>query len=193
MAAEYSRSVPEGWEAAVDRYGRKYSLSRDMALKVYDSGLDDSFEKLVRSLWVEPSVIASVLVDVPARLSREGIPEEYLSEEVLGEVLGEVAAGRLAKEAIPDVLRMMGTKRLRVSQAISSLGLTAMSEEEIGREVKEVVALNRRLIEDRGSDAFSPLMGELMKRLRGRADGAIVGLMLRNELDQAAKTRTKKK
>jgi glutamyl-tRNA(Gln) amidotransferase subunit E len=180
-------NLPEHWETVVERLARRYSLSRDLALKIYDSELLEAFEKLSKSLKVDPSVIASTLVEAPVRLTREGVPEDTLSLQTLSDVLGAVDAGRIAKEAIPDVLRTIGGKHLTVSQAIESLGIRRADESEIGSVVDSVLARHTELLQHKGEEAFSALMGEAMAVLRGRADGAEVGRILKEKLRVAVR------
>ncbi|MDA4121314.1 MAG: Glu-tRNA(Gln) amidotransferase subunit GatE [Thaumarchaeota archaeon] len=180
-----SASLLEGWEDRVRRLAKEYSLSQELALKVYDSDAANDFESLSRTLHLEPSLVASVLVDIPARLAREGVPGEALSVEVLAEVLHAVDSGRVAKEAIPDILRVVGEKGMAVLQTIDALGLKAADEIEVMKVVDSVVSRGYKLIEARGEAAFSELMGEAMKQLRGRADGALVGKIMRERLKTA--------
>ena len=181
-----SRSIPVNWEVKVIRLSKKYALSRDLALKVYDSETEETFENLSGELRLEPSVIASVLVDVPVRLAREGVPEASLSAEVLTEVLRAVAAGIAAKEAVPDILKVVGMQRLSVREAIERLGLKAADEAKIRLVVDTLVERESALVAEKGEAAFSPLMGEAMKELRGKADGATVGRMLKERLARAS-------
>ena len=185
LLEKVDRRMPEDWEIKVSRMAAEYSLSPELALRLFDAGLADDFEALSRTLTLEPSVIASVLVDIPTRLAREGIKEEALTLQVLTEVLRAVGSGRVAKEAIPDVLREVGHKDTSVPSAIRSLGLSAADEDEVRAIVDSVVMTRRSLVETKGEEAFSLLMGEVMKELRGRADGALVGRVMRESLKKA--------
>jgi len=180
--ARVRAGLPEHWEATVDRLARKYTLSRDLALKVYDSEMLDTFKGLARALRIDPSVIAGTLMETPVRLAREGIPEDALSASVLGEVLKAVDAGTVAKEAIPEVLRVVGGKGFTVARAIETLGIRSADDKEIDSVIDSVMAGRAELIAAKGEDAYSALMGEVMVRLRGRADGARVGATLREKL-----------
>ena len=184
--AELAMLVPVPWEKRVETLAGKYSLSRDLALKLYDSEMDVEFERLSRRLRLEPSVVASVLVDVPARLSREGVPDATLALPVLTEVLVAVSEGRVAKEAVPDILKAMGKDQIGVQDAIRSLGLAVAGEEKIREVVRTLVARKVDLVREKGEAAFSPLMGEAMRELRGKADGAVVARLLREEMEKAA-------
>ena len=187
MLADLAKAVPQNWEARVRRLAVAYSLSEDMALKLYDAELDTEFEALARELKLEPSVIASVLVDVPTRLAREGVPPGALGLEVLAEVLRSVAGGSVAKEAVPEVLKVAGLSGRSVEDAIRSLGLERADEPKIRAVIVSVLSKHAGLVREKEGAAFAPLMGEAMKELRGRADGAMVARILREELQRAGK------
>ena len=177
-----SRSVPRNWEGVVRDLRRRYDMSEDLALKLFDSGLTGEFESLTESLKLAPSFVASILVDIPARLAREGVPEEALTSSILGEVLAAVDSGAVAKEAVPEILHAVGTRKLSVAQAIQSLGLVGADESQIGAVIDRVIRERKDLISEKGEGAFSALMGDAMKELRGKADGAKVGRMLKERL-----------
>jgi glutamyl-tRNA(Gln) amidotransferase subunit E len=124
-------------------------------------------------------------VEVPVRLAREGVPEEKLSPKVLVEVLDALEKGTIAKEAVPEVLRAVGKGEAGdVRSAIEKLGLKPLSENELRKIIEQVIAENSKTIAQKGEKAFSPLMGEVMKRARGRVDGSIVSALLQKELEK---------
>jgi glutamyl-tRNA(Gln) amidotransferase subunit E len=177
------RLVPEPWENTVSRYERKYLLSRDLAVKLLDSDFPDLFERLASQLKLEPSLVASMLVDLPVRLTREGIPEEALGQETVVEVLRAIDSGRVAKEAAPDVLRLMGRGESKsVWEAVEKLGLGSIDVGRLSEIIDSVVQGNRALIEAKGDGAFSPLMGKVMAQARGKADGRLVSRLLKEKL-----------
>jgi len=187
MLADLDKMVPQNWDARVSKLAQTYGLSEDMALKLYDSEMDGEFEALAGELKLEPSVIASALVDLPPRLAREGVPEAALGLEVLVGALRAVANGRIAKEAIPDVLKAVGEGNREIDDAIRSLGLERVSESKIRAVIESVLLRNSGLVRDKGDAAFAQLMGEAMKELRGRADGAAVARLLKEKLSQAGR------
>ena len=91
--------LPVPWREKVSSYSKKYSLSEEAALQLYDSDNSKLFEELAPKLKLEPSVVASILVEVPVRLSREGIDEARVTPQALSSVLAAVDAGKFAKEA----------------------------------------------------------------------------------------------
>jgi glutamyl-tRNA(Gln) amidotransferase subunit E len=185
MLAKIAREVPRDWADEIRRLEKEFALSHDMALKLYDSESQKDFESLARTTRLEPSFVASVLVDLPSRLSREGVPEDAIDESLLAAAVGAVASGLVAKEAVPDIVKEAATKGLSIEQAIGSLGLRSAEEGEIRRVVGAVVQSRRGLIKEKGAAALSPLMGEVMKELRGKADGATVSRVLREAIAAA--------
>ncbi len=183
-------AVPVPWREKVKEYERKYSLSPELALKVYDSEFAHAFERLAQGTHLTPSLIATLLVEMPVRLSREGIDEEKIGEELLEELIHAIDQGKIAKEAAPDLLRMVGEgKAASVDEAAKGLRLKRLSSAELGRIIEEVVRKNRSMILSKGEAAFSPLMGEVMKEVRGRVDGQLVGEALRLRLRQRGKSK----
>ena len=179
------RSVPEPWASLVDRLQKAHSLSRDLALKLYDSEGSGEFERIAGELELEPSFIASVLVDLPARLGREGVPERGFTPDVLEEALKAVAGGKAAKEAVPSILERVGKEGVSVDDAIRSLGLATVSESQVAEALDALVARESAVIKQKGDSAFSLLMGEAMRDLRGRADGSTVARILREKIARA--------
>ena len=175
--------VPVSWERKVAEYQSKYSLSREAALRVYDSDGSEAFEALSDELDLPPSFIASVLTELPVRLSREGVPPSALTVEVLSDLLRFTDKGKVAKEAAPDVLRALGKSGgSDVLGAIQSTGIRSTDRKEVEGVVDAAIERMWQLVDTKGEDAFSIVMGEVMKELRGRADGALVSEVLSRRL-----------
>lgn len=177
--------VAEDWTLRVDRLRSAYFLSGDLALKLYDSDSFDDFERIAGALPLEPSFIASVLVDLPARLSREGVPERGFTLGALENVLKAVAEGKAAKEAVPAILERVGRSGASVDDSITALGLATLSESQVSAALDALFAKESEVIREKGSSVFSLLMGEAMRDLRGKADGSTVARLLRERLDRA--------
>ena len=180
---EVTKEAPEPWETTVRRYQEEGRLSRELALRVFDSESAGVFEFLSAGLALEPSVIASTLVELPVRLSREGVPETALREDNLVELLQAMSSGKVAKEAAPEVLRTIGRGDAdSIAVAMLSMGVKAMSRAELASVIDELLRKSEALVKERGEGAFSPLMGELMSLVRGKADGGLVSRLLREKL-----------
>ena len=175
--------VPESWEETVSRYERRYSLSEDLAVKLLDSEFLGVFEGLASQLKLEPSLVASMLVDLPVRLTREGIPYGALDQDTIAEVLRAIDSGAVAKEAAPEVLRSIGRGESKsVNEAVKKLGLASIDAGRLSEIIESTVRNNRALIQAKGEGAFSPLMGEVMAQARGKVDGRLVSRLLKERL-----------
>jgi glutamyl-tRNA(Gln) amidotransferase subunit E len=192
ISEEWKRSLgkllPVPWKEKVAGYSKRYSLSEEAALQLYDSENSKLFEELAGTLKLEPSVIASVLVETPVRLAREGVDETKITAEALSSVLAAIDEGKFAKEAAIDVLRSIGKGESRdVAGAVSRLGLARMSDEELDLIISGVLTRNEALVKEKGDRAFSVAMGEVMKLARGRVDGQKVSRLLKQALERKRK------
>ncbi len=94
-----------------------------------------------------------------------------------------LAGGAFAKEAVAAIY----TERANhpgdgLDAIVDRLGLRAVGREEMLATVKSVVAENASTVSERGERAAGPLMGEAMKRLRGKADGKQVSDAILEEI-----------
>ena len=187
-AAMAAKSLPRPWEDTVMHYEKDGRLSRDLALRVYDSDSSDAFERLMEDSSLEPSVIASLLVELPPRLAREGVPESGMTEAVLSDLVRALESGKVAKEAAPEVLRLVARgDALSVENAVKSLRIVPLSEKELTSAIDGIVQKSGRLISEKGEGAFSQIMGEAMAVARGKVDGALVAKLVREKIQSALK------
>jgi glutamyl-tRNA(Gln) amidotransferase subunit E len=173
--------LPELPEKRRARLMKRYKLGRELAERMSLSENLELFEELVRKSKANPTLIATTLEETLVSLRREGVRVEVIQKATLEELFAGVAKGKLVKEAVPDVL-MEAARGVSVRTAIEKLKLAVVGRAELRKLVREVVAGNRELIERRGRAAIAPLMGILMGRVRGRADGKLVHELLEMEL-----------
>jgi glutamyl-tRNA(Gln) amidotransferase subunit E len=175
-------NLPELYEDKIARFVEQYKLSEELAAQVVRSPLVGLFEELVAK-GAEPSVVATTLTATLRELKREGCEVERLGEQSFRELFSALAKGELAKEAIPEVLRALcSSPELSVAQAMEKLGLKGFSEEEVRSLARRVIEERSDFVRERGEGAAKPLMGVLMKELRGRVEGRVVMKILQEEL-----------
>jgi glutamyl-tRNA(Gln) amidotransferase subunit E len=178
--------VPRPWGEQIEEYISKYSLSRKLALQIYDSPHLGLFEELASETDVAPSFIAATLTETLVNISREGIDTSSLADHLVRSLFTALDRGRVSKEAVPDVLRMVLRREAgSVEEAAAKLGLTAIDEADLLKVVRQILAENRDSVEKKGEAAFSLLMGRVMATVRGRAEGQKVSALLRSELKKA--------
>ncbi|MEM1773444.1 MAG: Glu-tRNA(Gln) amidotransferase GatDE subunit E, partial [Desulfurococcaceae archaeon] len=124
---------------------------------------------------VSYTVIASILVNIIPALRREGVPVDEISEDVLEDVVKALSEGIIAKEAVPDVLSYLSRNPgVNVAKAIEDLGIKKPGVEELDALIVNVINANRDKLLARSDKAFTIVMGEVMKTIRGKIDGKIV-------------------
>ncbi len=185
LLARIRSMLPEPPEKRLERLVKVYGLSEDMARRMLDSYHLDLFEKIVSELKVPAKLVASTLENTLVYLRREGVAVDRLTDDAIYGVFKLVAEGRVAKEAIPELLTYLA-KNPEVSpeEAAEKLGLRAMTVEELEALVEKVLDEKADLVASRGERALGPLMGIIMGKVRGRIDGATVSEVVRRKLKE---------
>lgn len=176
--------LPPPPEVKLAQLMKDYDLNESLASQILSSEYADLFERAAEDTSISPSFLAATLVETTKSLRRQGIDVSNLSEATIYEVFRVVNAGRAAKEAIPDMLAWLAKNPSKsVGEALRSLGLGTVSGDELEAIVARVVGENRKLIDERGVGALGPLMGILMRELRGRVDARTLSEILRKRIE----------
>ena len=175
---------PELPEQKLERLMKEYVLNRKLANQILDSEYSELFEEIVKESGAAPTLVAATLTETMKALKRDGIEVWKVMDEKLFKIFRFVSAGRLAKEAIPEVVTWLSKNEEKsVEDAVRSLGLYMLSDEEIERIVKETIEKNMEIVKQRGKGAFGPLMGMIMQKYRGRVNAEKVSRLLKELLE----------
>jgi Glu-tRNA(Gln) amidotransferase subunit E-like FAD-binding protein len=143
----------------------KYKVTKELANELIGNELFETLIKKYKKL--EPSVIAHTLINIPKEIKtrfKEDISK--LEKEHFDEVLEYLEKGKIAKEAIIDLL----IKKLK-NEKIDLEKFATISEKVLEKEIKE-------LIEKKKGLNLGAYMGILMSKYRGKVDGKkIMGLL----------------
>jgi glutamyl-tRNA(Gln) amidotransferase subunit E len=170
--------LPERPREARARLVDRYSLSNDVALALQRSAEVERFEALT-SRGHAPALVAQLLArEIPAT----GDEDEAFDFPIglLDELLHALERGDFAKEGLGKVVAALAAGAPTVPDAVAKAGLVTMSRAELEGLAERLVATNEAMIASKGSAAFSPLMGDLMREVRGRRDGKEVAEVLRS-------------
>lgn len=168
--------MPETWDVKRARYSK--ILPSELVDNVLRSEWLDVFEKFVKSY--DPVIVATTLTSTLKDLRRRGHPIEVVTEQHLSDTFRAVKQGLIAKEAVPVILeRLTHEPNLMAAEAMAKAGISGMSDAELRKIIREVVAKYPELIKQK---RFSALMGEVMTKVRGRVDGKKVAALLETEL-----------
>jgi glutamyl-tRNA(Gln) amidotransferase subunit E len=185
LIAQVRSYLPEMPERKLQRLKKEYCLNEKLASQILTSEHSDLFETIVKETKVSATTAAAFLTETLTSLKRDKIDLENVDEDTLLEIFKLVGSGRLAKEAMSDVIVWLSEHGgSDVQSAIADLGLQAISEEDAEKLVEKVITDNMHLIQERKEGSFGPLMGTIMKTSRGKVDAALVGRLLREKLKE---------
>jgi glutamyl-tRNA(Gln) amidotransferase subunit E len=178
-----ARELPERPSALRSRLEREHGLAAEVVRQIVYSDDEEAFEELTRRGHSAALVVRLLLQDLPsvAFASRDR-PRFEPAIPVLDAMLTAVESGRFAKEGIPTVLAALATGAPDVESALERAGLSGFTAENLEALVERVVRANSAMVRERGEEAFSPLMGDVMREVRGRRDGKEVAEVLRRSI-----------
>jgi len=117
-------------------------------------------------------------------LRREGIGIEKVVDEQFRELFSLVGSGKTTKEAIPDIITWLSKHEgATAKEAIESLGLVMISQMELEKMIEHLIKQNESLVKEKEKRAFGPLMGMIMKEVRGKAKAELVSRILKRKLE----------
>jgi len=175
--------LPELFAARASRFEQQYGLNPEQARVMAASPNYQLFEEIVAQFKVPSSIVVRALETIPIELAREGAPVSRLTDQHFRDSFALVASGGIAKEGLVDLLRFLAEHPEKsASEAVGAAGLTGVDEAGVEAVVKAVLARKADLVRAKGERAAGPLMGLVMKELRGKADGALVSAILKKEI-----------
>jgi glutamyl-tRNA(Gln) amidotransferase subunit E len=175
--------LPELFADRSERFVRQYGLSVEQARVIAASANYPLFEDILKSWALPASIVVRAIETIPIELAREGVSVTSLTEQHYRDCFALVSYGKVAKEGLAALLRVLAQNpQMSASDAAAAAGLSGVDEEEVARAVQAIVADKADFIRSRGERASGPLMGLVMKELRGRADGGVVSAILKKEI-----------
>jgi glutamyl-tRNA(Gln) amidotransferase subunit E len=177
-------NLPEPPQETLLRLTKK-GLSADVARTLLREGEVKVFDAVTKD-GLSASVVARVLTqEIPAlekELGRTLFEDPEKIAPLIRPILTAVEKGTFAKEGIGAVLKRVLVNGEDLGTAIERSGLHQMSREDLVTLVNQVLDQNMELIRKKGMGAMSPLMGDVMAKVRGRRDGQEVAEVVRSLL-----------
>jgi glutamyl-tRNA(Gln) amidotransferase subunit E len=160
----------------------QYGLSEDIASQLVRLDKVEDFDEIISSSKVDPTTVGSTIAYTLKELRRDGNDVSKLDTEVLKETFLLVEEGKIAKEAVIDVLVGLCQENDSAEQTARRLNLIMLSKEDVEIIIDELISENIKIIEERGMGAMGALMGKSMQKLQGKADGKLVNKLLRDKI-----------
>lgn len=171
--------IPEMIDGTIARYMEEFGFTREMARQMAYSERRGAFEEGVAS-GVKPALAERAFNSTLREISREGVSVGRISDEDILSVLSAVASGEVAKEALSPILTALAEGK--TPEEACRIAAPRVTEEELVAIVERIVADRADFIRERGSAATGPVMGVVMKEVRGSVDGKVVSQVLRDAI-----------
>ena len=177
-------NLPELIDERKKRYMEGYSLNEDLAGLIAKSEKFKLFEEIMEIYDLPATLVVRTLETTVQDLRRDRVKVDNLSKDHFISIFKKLAEGKIAKEGIPEILRFFAEDPDRyIDEVIERSGKMDLSgAEEI---IEEIVQEKLDFIKERGKGSFSPLMGLVMRKLRGKVDGKVVGEILEKKISES--------
>jgi glutamyl-tRNA(Gln) amidotransferase subunit E len=163
-------------------------LNKKIAEQIFDSNYFTIFEKIVASVKIEPTFVASKLTEDLVNLERQGLDVMLLTEDILMDVFKKLDARIIAKESIVLIFEKILRKEVKtVDEAITALGITSITDQELDMAIDRILEQNISIVRQKGTESSGMLMGRIMAIFRGKVDGQKINSALRERLEQKIK------
>ncbi len=175
--------LPELFVERAERFERQYGLNSELSKVIASSPNYQLFEDILKNYQVSPSILIRALETIPIELVRDGVPVSNLTDRHYTESIALVYESKIAKEGLTELLRYLAEHPdTGAAEAAGKAGIIGMDSVGVESVIHDIVASKADLIRSKGDRSIGPLMGLVMKELRGKADGALVSAILKKEI-----------
>ena len=162
------------WEL-IPKLSKKYKLKPSIIENLIMGGEIFLFEEILSFFKGKPILVATTITDLIKKIRRDGHPVENLSNQHFIDLFQAVDDGLIAKEAFESVTINVTENPLRsVKDSIKEMQITSISQEDLDDLINKIIPQFKDLIKERKMGAMGPVMGAVMKEVRGRIDGKLV-------------------
>ncbi|MEI6292928.1 MAG: Glu-tRNA(Gln) amidotransferase subunit GatE [Methanomicrobiales archaeon] len=180
-----SISLPELLTVRATRFKNELGLDEGLSRQIAFSERLPLFERAV-SEKINPTLAARTILGTLKEIQRDGTDIALISDDQFIEVLHEVESGKAAKEAIPEILKLVA-KGIGTQEAIKKCA-PAISRDQLHAIITKIVDERAAFVKEKGNAALAPLMGVVMAEVRGSSDGKVVSELLRKEIERVCKS-----
>ena len=176
------KNIPKLWDDSIKEIEIKYEMNKQLAEQIFDSKYIELFENITKKIKTNPTFVASILCSTITNLERKGLDSNLLKNENIIRLFELLEKGEIAKESIEIIFEnIMSKKSKSVKEAMKNASIESINEKDLDQIIKDIVDKNQEIIKNQKERAIGPLMGIVMKELRGKASGEIINkLLLKN-------------
>lgn len=178
---ELKNVLPDEPDKVLEKLKSKYKLSEEFADRMVANKNSALFYEICDSIkGIDANIVANTFLNTMVALKREGFNSTKVTEKNLKELFKAVADKKITQKAIPDILKILSREPSKtVADIIKNYGV--VSEDEVRKEIKALIVSNKELAKDKYK-AENVFMGLLMKKYKGKVEGALISKILKEEL-----------
>jgi len=181
-------NLPEYPWILIKNYSKKYKTQERLIKELIFSGTIDLFDKLISIYDDNPSLIITTLLETTIALRREGKNIENVEEKDYIDIFSLLKQKEIGKEAIEELMRVKSdSPDLTIEQIKIKLNIQRLTVDELKQIIIQIVNTNENMLKEKQMRARGPLMGVVMKQVKGKIDGSIVSKELESILKQTLK------
>lgn len=180
---EIKDNLPDYPWNVMKEYANSYHIEESSVKQLFFTGKLNLFKKLIKIYPDNPSIIINKILNTITALRREGKNIDNIKESDFEEIFMYLKNKEISKEAIEEIMIMKADHpELTITEIKKRLKLESISLEELSKIIDDVIDTNIEIVKQKGMRAIGPLMGEVMKKVRGKIDGAIISREMKNKL-----------
>jgi glutamyl-tRNA(Gln) amidotransferase subunit E len=182
--------LPELIEERIARYMKQFRLNEELAGQIARSGNFVLFERIMLQVQnANANVVIRTLETVLYGLGNEGVNVNNITEVHLMELFRLHADGKIPNEAVSEVLKLIASKpELTAEKAARTLGIGGVETKELKAVIDKIINSRMDFIKEKGMNSAGPLMGVVMKELRGKVSGQEISRLLKERLSKKLET-----
>lgn len=182
--------LPELIEERIGRYMKQFRLNEELAGQIARSDNFVIFESILQQVPnANANVVVRTLETVLFELGKEGVNVNNIKEVHLMELFRLHADGKIPNEAVSEVLKLIAIKpELTVEKAVGTLGIGGVGTGELEAAIDKIINSRMDFIKEKGMNSAGPLMGVVMKELRGKVSGQEISRLLKEKLSKKLET-----
>ena len=185
---DVKNNLPEYPWILIKNYVKKYKTQERLIKDLIFEGIVDLFDKIISFYDENPSLVITTLLETTKELSRDGKLVENLSEQDFIDIFTLLKKKEIGKEAIREFISAKAdSPELTIDQIKKKLKIHPLSIEELREIINKIVKIKIDMLKEKGMRAKGPMMGLVMKQVRGKIDGSIVSEELESILKQTLK------
>ena len=178
-------NIPKTWDESITEMQARFGINTQLAEQILDSRYIELFEKITGSVSVSPTFVASVLCSSITSLEREGLDSKMLKDDEIVKTFGFLEEQKIVKESIEIIFKdIMSARSCTVEEAMKNTSITTIGEQDLERIIAGIVEKNAEIIMKQKERAVRPLMGIVMRELRGKAPGQTVSRILLKKIKE---------